>query len=258
MGTTINTNYSVPNYTITEQTKARVLEGSKNAETSQSNANAKGAMVEISQDGMKSYKESLVKSATDGLQNSENGKGVIISDYSYMLSSKMPSIYGEKGEGGEYERHYYSVSEKSYQLLNAYAEIYDEIVTGHRDGTREIFVEDKTSEKGYRKLSMDEEIEELDKAFQKKTKKMEEREKKNKKDLEIINADREKMKKYSNGTSKIAKEIESMAKNDDSDVPENFSKNLIKAANIFVQQYKANRGMDINSLLSGISIFAKD
>ena len=258
MGTTINTNYSTQNYSITEQTKTRVLEESKNAETSRSSVNAKGAIVEISNDGMKSYKESLVKSATAGLQNNEDGKGVIISDYSHMLSSKMPSIYGEKNENGEYERNYFSVTEKSESLLRAYAEIYDEIVTGHRRGSREIYVEDKTSDKGYRKLSMEEEIDELNKAFQMKAEKMEDREKKNKRDLEIIDSNREKTEKYFNGTSKLAREIKALNKKDDTDIPENISKNLMKAANTFVQQYRANRGMNINSLLSGISIFTKN
>ena len=50
--------------------------------------------------------------------------------------------------------------------VRAYGNLYDEIVQGYQNGTRERYVEDKTSETGYRKMTMEEELEGLDKAFQ--------------------------------------------------------------------------------------------
>lgn len=125
----------------------------------------------ISEEGFKSYKNSID-------EKNAASKGVIISNYGYMLSSKLPSIYGEKDVSGEYECTYRNITEKVNDLLKAYASIYDEIIQGHENGTREIYIKDKNSDQGYRKLSMDEEIGELNKAFEKKAKKMEEREKK--------------------------------------------------------------------------------
>ena len=53
--------------------------------------------------------------------------------------------------------------------MGAYASIYDDIVKGYEAGTREVYVEDSESGTGYRKLTMEEEISELDKAFAERT-----------------------------------------------------------------------------------------
>ncbi len=51
--------------------------------------------------------------------------------------------------------------------VRAYANLYDEIVQGYQDGTRERYVEDENSETGFRKMTMEEELSRLDRAFQK-------------------------------------------------------------------------------------------
>lgn len=73
--TEINTNYSQTPF-ITEQTKQRII-GESNG-IGQENANGKFGEVkdilDISEAGIKKYKDSLEKSATAGLQRNENGK----------------------------------------------------------------------------------------------------------------------------------------------------------------------------------------
>ena len=44
-------------------------------------------------------------------------------------------------------------------VINTYNDIFEEIEKGYESGTRETYIEDKNSEKGYRKLTKEEEIE---------------------------------------------------------------------------------------------------
>ena len=151
---TINTSYSVRDYLISEQTKKRVVE-----------ENDRSSSVEISEDGVRKYKESLAKTSSAGLQQNENGKGIIFTDFRYELTSRLPSVYGEKDSGGEYTRNYFSKEEKKQNLLKAYSDVFSEIISGYADGTRKTYVADKESETGYRQLTFGEELDELDRAY---------------------------------------------------------------------------------------------
>ncbi len=61
----------------------------------------------------------------------------------------------------------YSISNKVEDYVKAYGNLYDEIVQGYKNGTRERYIEDENSETGFRKMTMEEELNSLDKAFQK-------------------------------------------------------------------------------------------
>ena len=95
-----------------------------------------------------------------------HNSGIILTDYRTMISGKLPSTYGELKDDGEYERVYQTVSEKGDSLLKAYAESYDEIIKGHSEGSRETYIADESSENGFRKQTADEELSELDKAYE--------------------------------------------------------------------------------------------
>lgn len=244
MNMIINTNYS-QDYKITGHIKERIEEKSRQeADTTQSGKDA--AIVEISKMGLQQYKENI-----------KPQQGIIMTDFNSLIGSRMPSIYGEMNEKGEYERNYYSVSETSSDLLKTYAGLYDEIVRGHEDGSRTTYIEDKTSEGGYRKLTMDEELNELDKAYKNYADRY--AAKHDKHIMDIISAHAKKVSSISDGRTSIANEANDLLEKYKNDpVPEDFSSRMMKAKNSFVVQYKANRGMDINSLLSGISIFTKN
>ena len=168
--TEINTNYSQTQL-ITEQTKQRIIGESNKIE--QEDASGKFGEVkdilDLSEEGITKYKESLEKSATVGLQHNENGKGVILTDFNTMFGSRMPSVYGDKNENGEYQKNYFTTQEKLQNMRKAHDDIRSEIVSGYAAGTRETYVEDKTSEKGYRKLNLEEELDALDRAYSKYT-----------------------------------------------------------------------------------------
>ena len=255
--TGINTNYNQPQY-ITEQTRQRVIDGSVKPESSEIISENRGTKdtLEISEDGIKSYKASLEKAATSGLQHNEDGKGVIMTDFSMVFSSRMPSIYGEKNENGEYERTYHSTKETADNMLSVYANMYDEIVKGYETGTRATYVEDKSSEKGYRKLTMDEELVELDKAYGRYADKYAAN--RDKDVMDILSAHAKNVSQISGGRTKIANEVnELMEKYRKDPVPDDFSNRMLKVTNAFVQMYSDNKGASIESLLQGINIFGK-
>ncbi|PXV93800.1 hypothetical protein C8E03_102575 [Lachnotalea glycerini] len=53
-----------------------------------------------------------------------------------------------------------------YNSLDYYGNKYDEIVKGYENGTREIWVTDQNSELGYRKLTKEEDLDALDKVYE--------------------------------------------------------------------------------------------
>ena len=181
----------------------------------------------------------------------------VMTDYNQELASRIPSVYGEQDENGEFSiRNFYSVTDTANNLLKAYATLYDEIVKGHEAGTRETYVEDKTAKGGYRKLTMEEELEELDKAYKNYTDRYAFN--RDKHVVDILSAHAKKVSEISGGRTEIANEAKELLEKYGKDpIPEDFSSKMLEAANFFVQQYKANRGVDISTLLSGINVFAK-
>lgn len=131
--------------------------------------------ISISQEGMKSYRKKLQESGMN-----ESGKVIVKADKESMIRQAKQAAnalcanhYGnefaketeklkEQRKGGGT----YSLSNKAEDYVRAYANLYDEIVQGCQNGTRERYVEDDASETGYRKMTMEEELNELDKAFQ--------------------------------------------------------------------------------------------
>ena len=210
--TVVNTNYIQPLY-ITDQTKHRTLDERTAAEFH--NKSFKGREVkdilDISEDGFKNYKASLEKATTAGLQQNEDGKGIIFTDYNTIFGSKMPSIYREKDENGEYQRNYYSKEEKQQNMLNTYSDIFSEIISGYANGSRKTYIEDNNSKNGYRQLTMNEEIEALDKAFLEYSN----RQSRNNNQIHEILADHaNKVSQLSNGRAKIASETADLLRTD--------------------------------------------
>ena len=208
----------------------------------------------ISKEGMEKFRDSIKVEAKKSLGNTD----VILNDYRSMISSKLSSNYGEKRLPHEIEGAYQSISDKADDLLKAYAESYDEIRRGYVDGTREAYIADSTSETGYRKLTMEEEIAELDKAYQQHVTEFERNN-----DTGLLKAMAEHAKKameMSGGRAKIAsanknnleKRLEETEK-----LPKDVGKKLMDASTTFKVQYGLQQSgkIDISSLLRGINIF---
>ena len=174
----------------------------------------------------------------------------IMTDYKYEFASRMPSVYVGKGDKGDYLRNYYSTSDAVSNMLKAYASLYDEIVKGYEAGTRETYVEDKNSEDGYRKLTMEEELAELDKAYEDYVDKYAaNRDKHVNAVINILSAYEKLVAKISDGRASVSADVSNLLdkyKNDP--VPDNFSDIMKDAAKSFIMQFKGNKDMDLKTV----------
>ena len=132
--------------------------------------------ISISQEGIESYRKKLNESGmneANGKVIVKEGKESIIRQAKQATNALSANNYGnelaketEKLKGQRTDNSTYSFSNMAEDYVRAYGNLYDEIVQGYQNGTRERYVEDETSETGYRKMTMEEELNGLDKAFQ--------------------------------------------------------------------------------------------
>lgn len=132
--------------------------------------------VSISQEGIENYRKQLHESGLNGggkvivkadkdsiiRQAKQATNALIANNYGNELAKETERLKGQRAGIGTY-----SLSNRAEDSVRAYGNLYDEIVQGYHNGTRERYVEDETSETGYRKMTMEEELDGLDKAFQK-------------------------------------------------------------------------------------------
>lgn len=156
-----------------------------------------------------------------------------------------------------------SIQGKAENYFSTYAKMYDEIVQGYEAGTRETYV---SEEGGYRKLTKEEELSVLDKAFGKIAGDFEKRETVNQNARNIIEEGFKKFAPYrkakAGSTTTVAeKEIkadstvaatEQESKETTSNVIEGISKKMINAADLFKAGYGKS---DLATLLAGIKVF---
>lgn len=173
-----------------------------------------------------------------------------ITSYSGMISSKLPAseVMDEKGE---YHHRYSSLSSQADNLLKAYAESYDEIVRGYEEGTREVWVEDKNADSGVRKLTKEEDLVALDKAYQDRVDSFTQNN--DKKIIDALAANAKKIMEATGGRTKIAKEVSPELEK----LPADIGKKMKDAAMSFKVQFGLQQAgqVDISNILKGISIF---
>jgi len=104
---------------------------------------------------VKEDKDSIIKQAKQATSS------LLANNYSNELAKETETLKEQRKSGGTY-----SLSNMAEDYVRAYGNLYDEIVHGYQNGTRERYIEDETSETGYRKMTMEEELSGLDKAFQ--------------------------------------------------------------------------------------------
>lgn len=218
--------------------------------------------VTISKEGMEQLKKGMeqVKTGIVSAAKKELGNtGVMLTDYRTMISGRLPSHFEElKTEEGKTTRVYQTVNEKAERLLKAYAEAYDEIERGHDGGNREAFIADEKSPSGYKKLTKQEEIAELDKAYKELSTEFEHNN--SEKIISALSDYAEKITEISGGRVKIATVVGDDLKNRTAEVeklPADMSKKLLNAAMNFKVQYGLKKGgqIDLLNILSKINIF---
>lgn len=202
----------------------------------------------ISNEGKEHYRNSIQqggrKSYDAVLQRREQLKNEKISlvDYGYEISKRAGA-----GES------VLSAAGKADGYVKAYAELYDEIVQGYEDGTREMYV---AGEDGPRKLTKDEELDALDAAYKKTVDSFVTMEQTNQHAREIIGEEAEKIAKISRRETKAADFLKEQKARGTDKVPENLNEKMLNAVALFKEKYAAfnpNEGT-LSQLLAGIKI----
>lgn len=126
-------------------------------------------IVTISDQGAKSYRENL-----HSLEHYEPQELEDRTEWKDLLSKSVVDITGQiqsdlhsrfTGLNTKTGRDECKAGDFAENLLSVYADMYDEIIRGYADGTREIWVIDETSENGFRKVTEKEELAALDEAM---------------------------------------------------------------------------------------------
>ena len=202
----------------------------------------------ISNEGKERYRNSIQQGGQESydaaLQRREQLKNEKISlvDYGYEISKRAGA-----GES------VLSAAGKADGYVKAYAELYDEIVQGYEDGTREIYM---AGEGGPRKLTKEEELDALDAAYKKTVDSFVTMEQTNQRARTIIGEDAEKIAKISRRETKAADFLKEQKARGTDKVPENLNEKMLSAVASFKEKYAAfnpNAGT-LSQLLAGIKI----
>ena len=182
--------------------------------------------------------EGVVKQKESIMQASKS----IGASYGYRLAEEAGKLKGQRDSGAAY-----SLSDRAADYVKAYGNLYDEIVQGYKDGTIERYVEDAASETGFRRMTVDEELADLDKAFQSMADKAEMDAKASK----ILDGYKEKLSKLKSGQKLSADADQGKA------VQENVSQKLLTLTQAWKDAYKVSGskegGMEkVLSMLNGM------
>ncbi len=116
--------------------------------------------VSISREGMEKYLEQIREKNAEGKVIQKGGNKESIVRQANQMANALSA--------NSYARELAEEMKKAKDLNRAYGNLYDRIVQGYENGTRERYTEDKNSETGYRKMTKEEELKGLSLAFQKK------------------------------------------------------------------------------------------
>jgi hypothetical protein len=149
--------------------------------------------------------------------------------------------------------------EKADNLFRAYAKLYDEIIQGYENGTREIHVEDINLEKNYRVLTKEEEIDALNNSYKKYAEVLEEQAKQEPVILKALQKYIKKLEELGVEKPKLAQHYYDSIEYDKTTelIPENICIKMLDAVSIFRDQYIAvDRYKEgLLGLVSNIKIF---
>ncbi len=218
-------------------------------------ADSPAVKLAISEEGLANYRNSLFDDGEKDKNVPGNKKEGLLSwenmarSYNFALGNRFTFIGNDQ-----------TMEEKASDLFHAYAELYDEIVRGYESGQREIYDPNTPDgEGGYRKLTMEEELDALNAAYKGYADALERiagrrRRKEDVAILEGIAATRARLFGAQDGRTLEAKEAVLRLKNEA--VPENLNGQLVKAAAEFAQQYALQKNAAVEDLLKGITLFS--
>ena len=127
-----------------------------------------------------------------------------------------------------------NITDKANNYVKAYAELYDEIVKGYENGTREIYVAD---ENGPRKLTRDEELSNLDVAYKKTVDDFVTMETINQHARGIIGEEMNKISKITSRSALASDYIGEQKTKGKDEIPENLTEKMYGAITSFKEKY---------------------
>lgn len=190
----------------------------------------------ISDEGREYYRNSIQQNGQETydavLRRREQLKNEKISmiDYGYEIQKRA----AQQNKNTDTGRSALSTIDKANGYVNAYAELYDEIVQGYENGTREIYAAD---ESGMHKLTKDEELDALDAAYKKTVDNFVTMEKTNQHAREIIGEEMEKISKIASRSASAATYLEEQKSRGTDEIPENLSEKMYDAIFSFKEKY---------------------
>lgn len=188
--------------------------------------------ISISDEGKEYYRNSIQQNQQetydDVVQRKEQIKKVSFIDYGYEIQKKA----AQQNEAAD--RGALSTTDKANSYVKAYVELYDEIVQGYENGTREIYTADGN---GTHKLTKDEELSALDAAYKKTVDDFVTMEKTNQHAREIISGEMEKISKICSRSTLASIYHEERKAKETDDIPENLNEKMYHAIVSFKEQY---------------------
>lgn len=200
---------------------------------------------------IQSYRDKLEDKGESPDQLTDRKGELISGEFLKPPEMLMGMIFGiELGKGKTLE-------ERSSDLLKKYAEKYDEIMQGYKNGDRERFVYDSASESGYRKVTMEEELGYLNEAFKNAAEFMERIEENTLRNAKTFESIANSMAKSLGEESEMAlKARDAALRAKNAVIPEDISGKIIAAANVFAREYSKQTNINLESILKNITIFS--
>ena len=208
--------------------------------------------VSISQEGLErsSIQQNGQETYESMMQRREMLKKTRVMSYGYDLSMKAVELNDAASENGAKTL---SVTDRANGYISAYASMYDEIVRGYENGTREIYVED---EFGMHRLTKEEELKALEEAYKREVDDFVTMEKANEQAYAIVSQEMIKIASVSARSGVAVSEANDSKAMEQHKVPENLNGKMLSAADIFKQNYAAfNPDTDnLSQVLSRVKI----
>ncbi len=209
--------------------------------------------VSISNEGLErssSLQQNKEETYESMMQRREMLKKTRVMSYGYDLSMKAVELNDAASENGAKTL---SVTDRANGYISAYASMYDEIVRGYENGTREIYVED---EFGIHRLTKEEELKALDEAYKREVDDFVAMEKANEQAYAIVTEAMKKIASIKSRSGVAVSETDNSKAMEQHKVPENLKGRMLSAADIFKQNYAAfNPDTDsLSQVLSRVKI----
>ncbi len=209
--------------------------------------------VTLSEEGKEAYRNQLKKQKGDdyGKENqySKTCSDLIETDRKWR-NTITPILTGSGSR-------WMMVSYKPADVFNEYASLYDEIVQGYQNGTREKYIEDAEAEGGCRKATLEDELALLNKDFQNCLIGYKEREERNAVLREAIIKYARQLEKSGNGHLEFVKNAKKLECEPVAPLPENFIDKMHTAAKEFTDRYmmklSQQGNVNVSKLLSDVT-----